>query len=203
MNLLTKNNTSGYNTIVDAADAKDVVKDHRGGDTTTIRKKNRRKMFLVIGGSVSAFVVGVLLFCATQASSSLPPSTPSLSSLRATTLGDPPRQDDDKGGAGWFPFQCYPNRSTCGGLPFFPIPDWLLPNGGCCDNAKCIPYDFEQICFENPTTAPSLPPTKAPTNSPTSCVVSGDTCHADGECCGAMHCYISRDPTQVSNICKL
>ena len=73
MNLLTKNTTSGYNTIVDDADDKDAVKDRRGGeDTTTISKKNRRKMFLVIGGSVFAFVVGVLLICATQASSSLP-----------------------------------------------------------------------------------------------------------------------------------
>merc|ERR1711865_1307496 len=141
MTLLTKNTTNGYNTIVDdAADAKDAVKDHHiGENTTTIRKQNRRTMFLVIGGSVSAFVVGMLLFCATQASSSLPLSTPSLSSLRTAALGDP-RDDESVEGSSGFgfldvvikpPIDCiYPNGHGCY-LKYF-------INGGCCDTATCV-----------------------------------------------------------------
>ena len=99
--LLTKNTTSGYNTIVDDAKDKDAGDYHHEEDTTTSRTENRRKMFLVIGGSVSAFVVGMLLFCATPASPSLPSlmssASSSLSSLRTTALED----------------QCYPNGDAC------------------------------------------------------------------------------------------
>ena len=168
MNLLTKNNTIGYNTIVDDAEDKDAVEDHHvAEDTTTISKKNRRTMFLVIGGSVSAFVVGMLLFCVTQASSSLPSSTSvssSLSSLRTTALED---SREDKVVDGWF--QCYPNGDACyAGYGFL--------NGGCCDTASCVRrnggdscdvYTDSCVCVDNPTTAPSLPPTKSPTNPPT------------------------------------
>ena len=166
MNLLTKNTTtSGYNTIVaDAADAKDAVQDHPiGENTTTIRKQNRRTMVLVIGGSVSTFVVGMLLFCATQASSSLPLSTPSLSSafpsLRTTALVDPSRQDDDKKVE-----RCYIHTGdTCGKI-------WFSMGYGCCGSTSCVSnvsgrtgdacygYTDSCICVVNPTPAPTLSP---------------------------------------------
>ena len=188
MNLLTKNTTSGYNTIVDDADDKDAVKDRRGGeDTTTISKKNRRKMFLVIGGSVFAFVVGVLLICATQASSSLPSSMSSLSSLRTAALLEDPRED--KVADGWF---CRTNGDNCYAILAF-------TNGGCCDTASCVRkndgdacdgYTDSCVCKDDPTAAPSLPPTKSPTNRPTPgpCGGRGAYCHIDADCCGSIAC---------------
>ena len=189
--LLTKNTTIGYNTIVDDAADKYAVEDHHvAEDTMTIRKQNRRKMFLAIGGSVSACVVGVLLFCATQASSSLPSS---MSSLRTAALLEDSREN--KAADGWF--QCYPNGHGCY--------SWLaFTNGGCCDTATCVSKGagtagdacdgfFDScVCKDDPTTAPSLPPTKSPTNRPTNqptpkaCVHS--KCGVDDTCCGQRFC---------------
>ena len=160
MNLLTNNNTIGYNTIVD--DAQNDAEDKEAGefyhenDTTTISTKNhRRKMFLVvIGVSVSVFVVGMLLFLATSASSALPSSA---SSLRHAALAE-----------------CHPNGDPCyGGYP-----DWIVRNGGCCDTTTCVSknnggeacYSYEDtscFCHDNPTIAPSPSPTTAPTHRPT------------------------------------
>ena len=122
MDLLTKNNTIGYNTIVDDAEDKEAGEDHHGGeDTTTISNKNRRKMFLVvIGVSVSVLVVGMLLFCATSASSALPSSASSLSSLRTAS--------------------CRPKGDSCGGDPA------SLPNGGCCATTTCISINSGEAC---------------------------------------------------------
>ena len=165
--LLTKNTTSGYNTIVDDAKDKDAGDYHHEEDTTTSRTENRRKMFLVIGGSVSALVLLGLLFCATPASPSLPSSasvSSSLSSLRTTALED---SHEDTVVDGWF--QCYPNGDPC-------YAGYSFPNGGCCDTASCVRrnggnscevYTDSCVCVNNPTTAPSLPPTKSPTNPPT------------------------------------
>ena len=130
MNLFTKNNTIGYNTIVDDTEDKEAGEDHHENDTTTISTKNRRNMFLVvIGVSVSVLVVGMLRFWATSASSALPSSasvSSSLSSLRTAALED---SREDKVVDGWF--QCYPNGDPCyAGYPF--------PNGGCCDTASCV-----------------------------------------------------------------
>ena len=187
MTLLTKNTTtSGYNTIVaDAADAKDAVNDHPiGENTTTIRKQNRRTMVLVIGGSVSTFVVGMLLFCATQASSSLPLSTPALSSLRTTALEDP--RDDESVFDGLR--QCYPNGHGCWGYPSF----HLIQNGGCCDTATCVNNAdfFGYVCVDDPTPAPTLSPTIPPTNRPTPkpCVHHFGACGVNAECCGGYFC---------------
>ena len=122
MNVLTKNNTIGYNTIVDDAEDKEAGEDHHvGEDTTTISNKNRRKMFLVvIGVSVSVLVVGMLLFCATSASSALPSSVSSLSSLRTAS--------------------CRPKGDSCGGDPA------SLPNGGCCATTTCISINSGEAC---------------------------------------------------------
>ena len=125
MDLLTKNNTIGYNTIVDDAAVKEAGEDHHvGEDTTTISNKNRRKMFLVvIGVSVSVLVVGMLLFGATSASSALPSSVSSLSSLRT---------------AAWA--ECRPHGDSCGGDPA------SLPNGGCCATTTCISINRGEVC---------------------------------------------------------
>ena len=123
MDLLTKNNTIGYNTIVDDAEDKEAGEDHHvGEDTTTISNKNRRKMFLVViaGVSVSVLVVGMLLFCAPSASSALPSSVSSLSSLRTAS--------------------CRPKGDSCGGDPA------SLPNGGCCATTTCISINSGEAC---------------------------------------------------------
>ena len=117
MNLLMKNNTIGYNTIVDDAEDKEAGEYHHKEDTTTISTKNRRRqMFLLVGGSVSVLVVLVLLFCATPASPSLPSSASSLSSLRTTAL-----------------VECRPNGDPClGGYPA----------SQCCGMASCVREKF-------------------------------------------------------------
>ena len=152
-----KNNTIGYNTIVDDTEDKEAGEDHHENDTTTISTKNRRNMFLVvIGVSVSVLVVGMLLFCATSASSALPSSASSLSSFRTAALAA----------------ECRPNGDPCfGGNPA------ALPNGGCCATTTCISNnsgaacalftDTSCFCHDNPTPPPTRPPTKPPTPPPT------------------------------------
>ena len=151
MNVLTKNNTIGYNTIVDDAEDKEAVEDHHDEeDTTTISKKNRRQMFLVIGGSVSVLVVLVLFFWATPASPSLPSSMSSASSLSSLRTAA----------------ECRPNGDPCiGGYP-------ALPNGGCCDTTTCISKNSDDtcelftdtscFCQDNPTPPPTTSPTSVP-----------------------------------------
>ena len=177
MNLFTKNNTIGYNTIVDDAEDKEAGDKeageyHHEEDTTTISTKNRRRtMFLVIGGSVSALVVLVLFFCAIPASPSLPSSASSassLSSLRTAALAE-----------------CRPNGHTCpGGYPFPP---------NCCGTARCVVdrtgrparhFKYRGVCKDPPPTPPPTPaPTPPPTPPPTTPVYdpTQDFCFTDNE----------------------
>ena len=195
MNLFTKNNTMGYNTIVDDAEDKEAVEDpHVAEDTTTISEKNRLKLFLLlIGGSVSALIVLVVLFWATPASSpSLLPSSASslsssLSSFRTAAWEDsrddlPPTTcvglygtcDSAReccGHALCYPdHRCYPTECRPHGDPCFGGYPASLPNGGCCATTTCLSQNNGgDACalFTDPSCVCHDNPTPAPSSSPT------------------------------------